>query len=167
MDTPFLQFKANRYCDEMEGTWTQKTHEAQNDHMRLSLSSIGRTALPALAALCGAFVLQAISGQAQRTQPSVPHYRVDPFWPQALPENWILAEVSGVAVDRQDHVWIVQRPRTLTEKDGPPPTSVCCVPAPPVIEFDPAGKVIQAWGGSDGYPWPAREHGISVEPQGN
>ena len=36
-----------------------------------------------------------------------------------------------------------------------------------MVEFDPAGKVVQAWGGSDGYQWPAREHGISVDPQGN
>ncbi len=130
-------------------------------------SSIGRIVLIALAGLYGAFAPHGTSGQAQRAQPSVPEYRVDPFWPQPLPENWILAEVSGVAVDSRDHVWIVQRPRTLTEKDGPPPTSVCCVPAPPVIEFDPAGKVVQAWGGSEGYVWPAREHGISVDPQGN
>ena len=135
--------------------------------MTLWGSSIGRTVLVAPVLLYGILAMRGGSVQAQRAQPSVPEYRVDPFWPQALPENWILAEVSGVAVDSRDHVWIVQRPRTLTEKDGPPPTSVCCIPAPPVIEFDPAGKVVQAWGGSDGYQWPAREHGISVDPSGN
>src|SRR5215471_3149858 len=135
--------------------------------MALWVSSIGRTALIASAVLYGAFVLRGTAVQAQRAQSPVPQYRVDPFWPQALPENWILAEVSGVAVDSRDHIWIVHRPRTLTEKDGPPPTSVCCVPAPPVIEFDPTSKVVQAWGGSEGYPWPAREHGISVDPAGN
>ena len=135
--------------------------------MALWISSIGRTALIASAVLYGAFVLRGTAVQAQRAQSPVPQYRVDPFWPQALPENWILGEVSGVAVDSSDHVWILHRPRTLTAKDGPPPTSVCCVPAPPVIEFDPAGKVVQAWGGSDGYEWPTREHGISIDPQGN
>src|SRR3954471_8018507 len=104
--------------------------------MRCWELSIGRTVLIASAVLSGAFALRLTSIQAQRAQPSAPEYRVDPFWPQALPENWILSEVSGVAVDSRDHVWIVHRPRSLTEKDGPPPTSVCCVPAPPVIEFD-------------------------------
>src|SRR6266567_6562339 len=135
--------------------------------MTFRFSSVVRSLLVAVAVLCGAFGLRGTSVEAQRTPPTVPQYRVDPFWPQPLPENWILAEVSGVAVDSRDHVWIVQRPKTLTEKDGPPPTSVCCAPAPPVVEFDPAGKVVQAWGGSDGYQWPARERGISVDPSGN
>jgi len=73
-------------------------------------SSIGRTALIALAMLCGAFALRGTWVQAQRPQSGIPQYRVDPFWPQALPENWILGEVSGVAVDSRDHVWIVHRP---------------------------------------------------------
>jgi hypothetical protein len=106
-----------------------------------------------------------VSAQAARAD--VPQYQVDPFWPKPLPKNWILSEVSGVAVDSHDNVWILQRPGSLTDKDGPPPTSVCCTPAPPVIEFDPAGNVVQAWGGSDTYKWPAREHGISVDRQGN
>ena len=40
----------------------------------------------------------------------------------------------------------------------------CCVSAPPVIEFDQDGKVVQAWGGpGQGYEWPANEHGIFVD----
>src|SRR5947207_14878773 len=120
----------------------------------------------ALAVLSGAFALPGASGEAQR-QPAVPQYRVDPFWPQALPENWILGEVSGVAVGPQDHVWIVHRPKTITEKDGPPPTSVCCVHAPPVIELDPDGQDVQVWGGSAYYQWPARKQGISDDVQSN
>jgi hypothetical protein len=40
----------------------------------------------------------------------------------------------------------------------------CCVPAPPVIEFDQAGKVVQGWGG-DGpnYKWGNDGHGIHVD----
>ena len=41
-----------------------------------------------------------------------PSFAPDPFWPKHLPNQWILGQVSGVAVDRNDHVWIVQRPGT-------------------------------------------------------
>jgi len=46
-----------------------------------------------------------------------PRFRVDPFWPQPLPNKWILSEVAGVAVDAQDHVWIIQRPKALSEDE--------------------------------------------------
>ena len=101
-----------------------------------------------------------------------PKFVVDPFWPKPLPNRWLLGQVSGVAVDSRDHVWIVQRPKSLTEDERgatlSPPRSLCCVPAPPVIEFDAEGNVIQAWGGpGPGYDWPANEHGIFVDHQDN
>ena len=48
---------------------------------------------------------------------AVPHYEVDPYWPKPLPENWIIGQVAGVAVDRRNHVWVVHRPRSLTERE--------------------------------------------------
>ena len=49
-----------------------------------------------------------------------------------------------------------------------PPAAVCCVPAPPVIEFDAEGNLIQAWGGNaPGLVWPENEHGILVDNQDN
>ena len=96
-----------------------------------------------------------------------PRFRVDPFWASELPNNWILGQVSGVAVDAQDHVWILHRPRTLDARqrgeDG-----MCCVPAPPVIELSPEGEVLRSWGGpGDGFEWPENEHGIHVDHQGH
>ena len=92
-----------------------------------------------------------------------PSFVVDPFWARELPNNWILGQVSGVAVDAQDHVWIVHRPLTLDARqrgeDG-----MCCVPAPPVIEFAPDGTVLRSWGGpGEGFEWPENEHGIYVD----
>jgi len=118
--------------------------------------------LAALAVLCLA---------ARVAAADTPDFQVDPFWPKPLPNNWILGQVAGVAVDAQDHVWIIQRPRTLTEDEKgatlAPPRSRCCVPAPPVIEFTPAGEVMQSWGGpAEGYEWPANEHGIYIDPKG-
>jgi DNA-binding beta-propeller fold protein YncE len=101
-----------------------------------------------------------------------PRFIVDPFWPKPLPNRWILGQVAGVAVDAQDHVWIVQRPKSLSEDEKgatlSPPRNECCVPAPPVMEFDNEGNLIQAWGGpGPGYDWPETEHGIFVDTQDN
>ncbi len=118
-----------------------------------------------------AIIVVTVLGAATASAADPPRFQVDPFWPKPLPNNWILGQVSGVAVDAQDHVWIIQRPGSLTtdEKGAAlnPPLSKCCVPAPPVIEFDPAGAVVQAWGGpGDGYDWPSNEHGIYIDPKG-
>jgi DNA-binding beta-propeller fold protein YncE len=102
----------------------------------------------------------------------VPTFDVDPFWPKPLPHNWTLGQAPSVFVDAQDHIWIVTRPRTLTANDVAasltPPKAECCVAAPPVIEFDQAGNVMQAWGGpGPGYEWPDTEHGIAVDAKDN
>ena len=97
----------------------------------------------------------------------IPQFRVDPFWARELPNNWMLGQVSGVAVDDRDHVWIVHRPKTLDARQRGE-EGMCCVPAPPVIELDPSGNVVRSWGGpGDGFEWPENEHGIHVDPQGN
>ncbi len=38
-----------------------------------------------------------------------PQFEVDPLWPKPLPNHWILGMTVGVAVDSQDHIWIVHR----------------------------------------------------------
>ena len=98
----------------------------------------------------------------------VPQLQVDPFWPKPLPNNWILGQVSGVNVDQRGHVWIVQRPRSLSDRElgaqQKPALGTCCVSAPPVIVFDQSGNVVRAWGGPGArYEWPESEHGIFVD----
>jgi hypothetical protein len=100
-----------------------------------------------------------------------PQYKVDAAWPKALPNNWILGQVAGVATDKNDHIWIIHRPGTITDDEKgatlTPKRSKCCIPAPPVLEFDKKGNLLQAWGGpSAGYNWPKNEHGIYVDPNG-
>jgi DNA-binding beta-propeller fold protein YncE len=98
-------------------------------------------------------------------------FRVDPAWPKPLPNNWIMGQAAGVAVDAEDHVWVIQRPRTLTDDEKAaslnPPRSRCCVPAPPVLVFDQEGTLIKSWGGpGQGYDWPQNEHGIHIDHKG-
>ena len=96
-----------------------------------------------------------------------PKFQVDPTWPQALPNNWIIGTIGGIFVDKQDHIWINQRPSSLDAREKRASTTkdvICCVAAPPVIEFDQNGKVVQAWGG-DGpdYKWGNDGHGIFAQ----
>ena len=98
----------------------------------------------------------------------MPQFQVDPFWPKPLPNNWIIGQVSGVAVDKRGHVWIIHRPRSLSEREvgaqQNPPWSKCCYAAPPVLVFDDAGNLLRAWGGTGaGYEWPETEHGIFID----
>jgi hypothetical protein len=106
-----------------------------------------------------------------------PAFRVDPYWPKPLPNNWIIGQVGGMAVDAQDNIWVFQRPRSLTDDEKGaalnPPRSKCCVPAPSVLVFDQAGNVVKSWGGpqgtnqdNQGYDWPAQEHAILVDGKG-
>jgi len=98
----------------------------------------------------------------------VPQLQVDPFWPKPLPNNWILGQVSGVATDKRGLVWIIHRPRSLSDREvgaqQNPPWSKCCYAAPPVLAFDASGNVVRAWGGPGaGFEWPDVEHGIFVD----
>jgi DNA-binding beta-propeller fold protein YncE len=105
--------------------------------------------------------LQWMNAGATETEAStqagvVPRFEEDASWPK-MPAKWKLGNVASVAVDSQDHVWILHRPRTLPADQLP-------MAAPPVLEFDAAGNFLQAWGGDgNGYEWPQREHGIYVD----
>lgn len=101
----------------------------------------------------------------------IPTFAVDAAWPKPLPNNWILGQVGGITVDSEGHIWMIHRPRSLTDDEKgatlTPPRSKCCVPAPPVLEFDADGNLLRAWGGpGEGYEWVGREHGIEVDERG-
>jgi DNA-binding beta-propeller fold protein YncE len=86
-------------------------------------------------------------------------FQVDPAWPK-VPSQWKLGDVSSMAVDAQDRIWVLHRPRTL-------PASDAAKAAPPVLVFDAAGNFIKSFGGAGkGYEWPEREHGIHIDYKG-
>ena len=89
----------------------------------------------------------------------VPTFEVDRAWPK-VPSQWKLGDPSSIAIDAQDNVWVLHRPRTLKPEEA-------SKAAPPVIVFDTAGNYIKAWGGAaNGYEWPEREHGIHIDSKG-
>src|SRR5215467_6813770 len=89
----------------------------------------------------------------------VPEFKVDPSWP-SIPNNWVLGEVTSISVDRKDHIWVLHVPQSIPEAQR-------ANAAPPVLEFDAAGKLLASWGGPAGSDassaWLGREHGIFVD----
>src|SRR3954465_6071315 len=116
----------------------------------------------------GTLVPCLLGGGAGAFADEIPQFQVDPFWPKPLPNNWILGQVAGIATDKYDRIWVVQRPLTLTARERAaeqsPPEAKCCAAAPPVLVFDTSGNLLRHWGGpGQGYQWPENEHGIFVD----
>ena len=112
-----------------------------------------------LVGLCGLALCVALGAQT----PSVPKYKFDPDWPKPLPNKWKMGGVTGLAVDKDDNVWVLNRPNDLTsieiEAELDPPIADCCVHAPAMIHFDKAGNVIESFDAPQG-------HGMAVDKQG-
>src|SRR5215510_12625795 len=95
----------------------------------------------------------------------VPRFIVDPFWPKPLPVDpatgkpWVTGEVAGTCVDSRDHVFTVNRGNLVA------PETVIAVASPPILEFDRAGNVVNAWG--DRNVLPNGLHGCFVDYQDN
>jgi len=111
----------------------------------------------------------------QFTDRPIPRFAVDAAWPD-LPDDVILGQVPGLAVDRHDNVWILQRPNSLgfsdTGLDQDPPIAVCCRAAPHVLTFSQDGELVGEWGGEEFAPevdgvnqWPANVHGLFVDDE--
>jgi len=121
-----------------------------------------------------------------------PRFAIEPRWPHELPNNWIIGQVGGLSVDKWDHIWVYQRPESDTADElwaaQSPQVAGCCIPAPPVLEFNREGDLVNAWGpvqnitfGAPGTTVPGRnpndpkptsynyvqvEHGIFADDQG-
>ena len=44
---------------------------------------------------------------------TAPRYMFDPDWPKPLPNKWKIGGVTGLAVDKDDNVWVLNRPNDL------------------------------------------------------
>jgi hypothetical protein len=95
-----------------------------------------------LAGLVGAAIFLLLPHNAARAADSeVPRFVADPYWPKPLPNRWVTGAVGGVCVDREDHVFGVNRSDLTTMEQ-----TVGKEPAPIVIEYDSDGNIVNAWG---------------------
>jgi hypothetical protein len=134
------------------------------------LAGLFATGLIVLVVAERAFERASAADQATATV-EAPRFEVDPTFPKPLPNDWLMGMAIGVAVDAQDHIWVVHRPDTLSAAEAAaeqnPPTAQCCRRAPPILQFDQQGNLLSAWGGpGEGYEWPQSNHGIFVDHKG-
>jgi DNA-binding beta-propeller fold protein YncE len=92
--------------------------------------------------ISAALVIAAASfgASSSRAEGGAPRYEADLSWPKPLPDRWVVGGLGGVCVDAQDHVLILNR-QGLVEGELNAGHL-----APPMIEFDPAGNVVNSWG---------------------
>src|ERR1700730_7958734 len=94
---------------------------------------------------------------------TAPKYKFDAEWPKPLPNKWKMGGVTGLAVDKDDNVWVLNRPNDLTdielEAELNPPLADCCVRPPSMIHIDKNGNVIGSFDAPQG-------HGMAVDSKG-
>ena len=100
-----------------------------------------------------------LANGAKSVSGDIPQFKYDAYWPKPLPEGWVLGSVGSVCVDANDHVFAVTRGQLLPKERG------LATPAPPVIEFDAEGKVVNSWGNRD--LMAQTQHGCFIDKEGN
>jgi hypothetical protein len=90
---------------------------------------------------------------------AVPQFKYDPSWPKPLPEGWVLGSVGSVCVDARDHVFVVTRGAPAPKERG------LATPAPPIMEFDTDGNLVNSWGNRAVMAKTA--HGCFIDKDGN
>ena len=94
---------------------------------------------------------------------TAPRYKFDPEWPKPLPNKWKIGGITGLAVDRNDDVWVLNRPNDLTDielhAELTPPAADCCVRPPSMIHISKNGDVLGSFDAPQG-------HGMDVDSQG-
>ena len=80
-----------------------------------------------------------------------------------MPNKWKLGGITGLAVDKDDNVWVLNRPGDLRDlelrAELNPPTAACCVRPPSMIHIDKNGNVIGSFD-------PGTGHGMDVDSKG-
>ncbi len=93
----------------------------------------------------------------------LPHFALDKEWPQ-LPisntgEFWLTGGLGGMCMDARDHVFLLNR------QDVDPEDLDAALLAPPILDMDASGQVINAWGDPDLIG--DRLHDCHVDMEGN
>ena len=136
----------------------RKRHPATNRGRSLACCALITVGAQLALAMGSPAHAQVVEGQVV-DENGAPVYRVDPFWPKTLPNNWSMQQVTGIGVDGNDHVWFLNRQNAPDPleiiAEGDPRAVLCCVLGPELIELDPDGTVVHAWGGPGYQPsWP-------------
>src|SRR5437868_6415650 len=92
-----------------------------------------------------------------------PHFTYDSTWPKLpLPNKWTFEGITGLAVDKDDVIWVLNRPgdydidpifhvpeKTENYAALNPPTAMCCLRPEGILAFDMQGNLLHHWNQAD------------------
>jgi sugar lactone lactonase YvrE len=110
------------------------------------------------------FVSALLSAQDFAIQsPAAPKFKFDADWPKPFTNKWKLGGITGLAIDKDDNIWLLNRVADLRgfelRAELTPPTGACCIAPPAMIHLDKAGNVMGSFAAQDG-------HGMAVDREG-
>ncbi len=152
----------------------------------VSSAAVAATLLASVPAMADALV--EVDAEHLNEDVPMPMFQVDASWPR-LPDDMILGQAPGLAVDKDDNIWVLNRPNSLGFTDiglDNGMSQACCAAPPHVLQFDQDGNLLRSWGGPDLAPgestyegegrdrteigdeqWPANVHGLFVDDDMN
>ena len=120
-------------------------------HIKLLKRSVGVSALVVM--IAGAFALFQSANSTEGG--AVPKFTYDGSWPKLpLPNKWTFEGITGLAVDKDDVIWVLNRPgdfdidpifhvpeKTENYAALNPPTALCCLKPEGILAFDMQGNL--------------------------
>ena len=117
----------------------------------------------ALAAIVAASIGAAAYAQTGAANKAVPSFTYDGAWPKLpLPNQWTFEGVTGLAVDKDNVIWVLNRPgdfdvdpifhvpeKTENYAALNPPTAMCCKKPEGILAFDEQGNLLHHWNQAD------------------
>jgi hypothetical protein len=100
---------------------------------------------------------------AKSAEAGVPAFTYDGTWPKLpLPNKWTFKGITGLAVDKDDVIWVLNRPGDydndpifrrpeVTENyaSRTPATAMCCLKPEGILAFDSQGNLLHHWNQAD------------------
>jgi hypothetical protein len=119
--------------------------------------------LKVAAALAVGGAVLAIAQSANTAEEKVPTFTYDGAWPKLpLPNNWTFEGITGLAVDKDNVIWVLNRPgdydvdpifhvpeKTENYASLNPPTALCCLRPEGILAFDMQGNLLHHWNQAD------------------
>src|SRR5215468_5946572 len=113
------------------------------------------------AAVCGTS-LAVLAANAADDQ-AAPKFIYDGGWPKLpLPNKWTFEGITGLAVDKDDVIWVLNRPgdydvdpifhvpeKTENYASLSPPTALCCLRPEGILTIDMQGNLLHHWNQAD------------------
>ena len=132
--------------------------------MRMSRKQLAKASVTAFALIgIAAGIVLSMDRAAQSAETGVPAFTYDGSWPKLpLPNKWTFEGITGLAVDKDDVIWVLNRPGDydndpifrrpeVTENYASlnPPTALCCLKPEGILAFDQQGNLLKHWNQSD------------------